>query len=141
MGSSEPTAAEVYRAYVAAEARRDEAEMQALLAPDIRIELDGVPALDSAEEDAAAMAALFGAYPDYHREIIDIVDAGEQAAARWRMVGHPRAQLADRLPSIDIRGCSVVSVVDGRMTEAYVWSPAGALERVLERLRSEKPTA
>ena len=48
------------------------------------------------------------------------------------MVGHPRANMADRLPSIDIRGVSVVDVDDGRMTAAYVWSPSGALERVLE---------
>ncbi|MEX1295148.1 MAG: nuclear transport factor 2 family protein [Candidatus Limnocylindrales bacterium] len=125
-------AAEVYRAYVEAETARDEAAMTALLAPDIEIELNGVAALASADEDAAAMAALFEAYPDYHREIIDILEQGSRAAARWRMVGHPRPELAERLPVIDIRGCSIVSVQDGRMTAAYVWSPSEALERVLE---------
>ncbi|MEX1344898.1 MAG: nuclear transport factor 2 family protein [Candidatus Limnocylindrales bacterium] len=125
-------AAEVYRAYVEAETARDEAAMTALLAPNIEIELNGVAALASADEDAAAMAALFEAYPDYHREIIDILEQGSRAAARWRMVGHPRPELAERLPVIDIRGCSIVSVQDGRMTAAYVWSPSEALERVLE---------
>ena len=125
-------AAEVYRAYVEAETARDEAAMTALLAPDIEIELNGVAALASADEDAAAMAALFEAYPDYHREIIEILEQGSRAAARWRMVGHPRPELAERLPVIDIRGCSIVSVQDGRMTAAYVWSPSEALERVLE---------
>lgn len=124
-------AAAVYRAYVEAETERDRPAMQALLAPDIAIELNGVPALGSADEDDAAMAALFGAYPDYRREIIDIFEAGSRAAARWRMVGHPRPELADRLPAIDIRGCSVVDVEDGRMTRAYVWSPSDALDRVL----------
>ena len=128
---SEPSAAVVYRSYVEAETRRDEEGMTAMLAPDISIELNGVPALGSAAEDAAAMAALFAAYPDYHREILEIVGEGPTAAARWRMVGHPRADLAGRLPVIDIRGCSVVTVTGGRMTHAYVWSPSGALERVL----------
>jgi predicted ester cyclase len=132
--------ARVYRAYVDAETARDEAAMHALLAADIRIELNGAPALGSADEDAAAMSALFAAYPDYHREIVDILEDGTRAAARWRMVGHPRPELADRLPQIDIRGCSVVTVEDGRMTEAFVWSPAHALEQVLELVQDADRT-
>jgi predicted ester cyclase len=134
MTGSAATPAAIYRAYVEAETRRDETAMGDVLAPDITIELNGEPALGSAREDAAAMAALFEAYPDYHREIIDIVEEGDRAAARWRMLGHPRPSLAGRLPVIDIRGVSVVTVLDGRMTEAYVWSPAGTLDRVLELL-------
>ncbi len=129
-----PTAS-IYRAYVDAETRRDDAAMSLPMAPDITIELNGVPALGSADEDVAAMTALFEAYPDYHREIIEIIGQGSRAAARWRMVGHPRPGLAGRLPDLDIRGCSVVSVADGRMTEAYVWSPAGVLEEVLAMVR------
>ena len=129
MSGSSPS--EVYRAYVEAETRRDDAGMRAVLAPDIRIELNGAPALASADEDTAAMAALFEAYPDYHREIIEIVEQGARAAVRWRMVGRPCAAMAGRLPTIDIRGCSIVAVSDGRITEAYVWSPSDALERIL----------
>lgn len=128
---SEPSPAAVYRAYVQAETERDEDAMTALLAPDIAIELNGAPALGSADEDAAAMAALFAAYPDYHREIIETIEEGRTAAARWRMLGHPRPELRGRLPDIDIRGCSIVTVEDGRMTAAFVWSPSDALERVL----------
>jgi predicted ester cyclase len=128
---SDVGAAAVYRAYVEAETKRDRPAMQKLLARDIAIELDGVPALGSSDEDDAAMAVLFEAYPDYRREIIDILEAGSQAAARWRMVGHPRPELEARLPVIDIRGCSIVVVEDGRITRAYVWSPSDALDRVL----------
>jgi len=124
-------AADVYRAYVDAETRRDDDGMAAMLAPDVVIELNGKPALGSAEEDAAAMAALFDAYPDYRRELIEIVGEGSRAAARWRMVGHPRPELADRLPELDIHGCSFVVVKDGRMAEAYVWSPEGVIEQIL----------
>jgi predicted ester cyclase len=125
------TAADVYRAYVDAETRRDDDGMAAMLAPDVVIELNGKPALGSADEDAAAMAALFDAYPDYHRELIDVIGEGSRAAARWRMVGHPRPELVDRSPELDVRGCSFVVVEGGRMTEAYVWSPAGVIEQIL----------
>ncbi len=127
-------AAAVYRAYVDAESRRDEEAMGAALAPDVVIELNGKAALGSADEDAAAMAALFDAYPDYRREIIEIVGEGSRAAARWRMIGHPRPDLTGQLPDLDIRGCSIVAVVDGRMTEAYVWSPSGVIEQILALL-------
>ena len=126
-----PDAAAVYRAYVDAETSRDDEAMAATLAPDVVIELNGAPALSSADEDAAAMAALFEAYPDYRREIIEIVGDADRAAARWRMVGHPRPELAERLPDLDVGGCSFVRVADGRMTEAHVWSPSGVVERIL----------
>ena len=126
--------AAVYRAYIDAETRRDDVGMAAMMAPDIAIELNGVPALASADEDIAAMSALFEAYPDYRREILEIIEQGDRAAARWRMLGHPREELVARLPVIDIRGCSYVVVADGRMTEAYVWSSEGALEQILASL-------
>ena len=129
-------AADVYRAYLEAEARRDGPAMAAALAPDIVIELNGRPALGSADEDTAAMAALFDAYPDYRREIIEVIGEGSRAAARWRMVGRPRPDLVGRLPQLDIRGCSIVAAADGRLTEAYVWSPSGVLEDILAAARS-----
>jgi predicted ester cyclase len=130
-------AADVYRAYIDAETRRDDAAMKAVMAPDIRIELNGVAALASADEDIAAMAVLFDAYPDYHRDIIEIIGEGSRASARWRMVGHPRPGLDERLPVIDVRGCSVVVVEDGRMTEAYVWSPASVIDEVVALASAE----
>lgn len=132
MSTAGPAA--VYRAYIDAEIRRDDEGMAAMMAPDIAIELNGQPALASADEDIAAMTSLFEAYPDYRREIIEVIEQGDRAAARWRMVGHPREELAARLPLIDIRGCSYVVVADGRMTEAHVWSTAGVIERVLAEL-------
>ena len=128
------TPAEIYRAYIDAETRRDHEDMRALLGKDIAIEIDGAPALAGVDEDAAAIAALFEAYPDYHREIIEIIEQGDRAAARWRMLGHPRPELTDKLPVIDFKGVSVVAVEDGRMTEAYVWSSGGVLDEVLKLL-------
>jgi steroid delta-isomerase-like uncharacterized protein len=125
------TAAEVYRAYVAAETRRDREAMVALLAPDVVIEVNGRATLGSADEDAEAMAVLFDAYPDYRRELVEVIEQEGRAAARWRMVGTPRPELAGQLSELDIHGCSFVVVADGRITEAYVWSPSDALESIL----------
>ena len=134
MSQHEMSAAEVYRAYIEAERAGDKARMQDLLAPGITIELNGRPAFESAAEDAAAVTVLFDAYPDYRRELIEVIEQGSVAAARWRMVGQPREDLRDRLVELDIRGCSVVEVEAGRMTRAHVWSPAGVLEAALALL-------
>ena len=105
--------------------------MGTLLAPDIVIELNGRPALSSADGDAVAMAALFDAYPDYHREIVSVVDGGDTAAIRWRMAGHAAARFGDRLPDLDVHGCSVVMARDGRITRAWLYSADGQIDAVL----------
>jgi predicted ester cyclase len=133
-----PAAGEVYRAYVDAESRRDVDAMRDLLAPDITIELNGRPGLGSAEADAAAMDALFGLYPDYRREIVEIIDDGDRVAARWRMVGQPRADMIGRLPPLDVRGCTFATVEAGRMVRAHVWSPGGAIEHLLAAAGSDR---
>ena len=124
-------AVRIYRAYNDAENTRDQATMNALLAPDIAIEMNGRPALSSAEDDAIAMAALFDAYPDYHREIVSVVDDGDQAAIRWRMVGHGATRFGGRLPDLDVHGCSFVTVEGGRMTRAWLYSAEGQIDAIL----------
>lgn len=128
---TEGEAVRIYRAYNDAENTRDQAAMNALLAPDIAIEMNGRPALSSAEDDAVAMAALFDAYPDYHREIVSIVDGGTSVAVRWRMVGHAAARFGGRLPDLDVHGCSFVVVEGGRMTRAWLYSAEGQIDAVL----------
>ncbi|MFV2062770.1 MAG: nuclear transport factor 2 family protein [Chloroflexota bacterium] len=134
MTAEQMSAADVYRAYISAERSRDTAAMTALLTPGITIELNGRPVLESAAEDAAAATVLFDAYPDYRREIIELIEQGTVAAARWRMVGHPHEGLRDRFGDLDIAGCSIVEVNDGRITRVHVWSTSGALEEVLALL-------
>jgi hypothetical protein len=128
---AEGEAVRAYRAYNIAENARDGATMNALLAPDISIEMNGRSALSSAEDDAVAMAALFEAYPDYHREILSVVDGGDVAAIRWRMVGHGAPRFGGRLPDLDVHGCSIVTVRDGRMTRAWLYSADGQIDAVL----------
>lgn len=130
--TTEGAAARIYRRYNDAENARDQETMAALLDPAIAVEMNGKPAISSADEDAEAMAGLFDAYPDYHREIVAIVDGGETAAVRWRMLGTPAPSLADRLPALDLHGCSFVTVRDGRMTEAWLYGAEGVLTGLLK---------
>lgn len=131
MSATEGVAVRIYRAYNDAENARDQAAMHALLAPHIAIEMNGRPALSSAEDDAVAMAALFDAYPDYHRQIVSVVDGGASAAVRWRMVGHASARFRGRLPDLDVHGCSFVVVEEGRMTRAWLYSAEGQIDAIL----------
>ena len=119
-----------------AENARDQETMAALLDPAIAVEMNGKPALSSADDDAEAMAGLFDAYPDYRREIVAVVDGGTEAAVRWRMLGTPAARLADRLPALELEGCSFVTVRDGRMTAAWLYGAEGVLQGLL-RLAAE----
>ena len=130
-GAPEGEAVRIYRAYNTAENARDHDAMGQLLAADIAIEMNGRPALSSAEDDAVAMAALFDAYPDYHREIASVVDGGDTAAVRWRMVGHAAARFVGRLQDLDVHGCSVILVEGGRMTRAWLYSAGGQIDAVL----------
>jgi hypothetical protein len=74
----------VHRADNAAENARDREAMERLLAPDIRIEVNGRPALGSAEEEAAAMSALVRRLPDLDLPGCSFVEvAGGRITRAW----------------------------------------------------------
>lgn len=122
--------AEIYRAYNDAENAQDSAAMAALVAADLRVEVNGRAAVASAADDERAMRELFGTYANYRREIEEIVVAGNRATVRWRMRGDPRVEGVDTL---DVAGCSVVSVSGATMTEAFLYYDGAALDAVLAR--------
>jgi predicted ester cyclase len=128
------SAEQVYRAYNAAENDHDVARAASLVAPDLVVEVNGRPALASAEEDARATAELMSCYPDYHREIIEILSTGSRAAVRWRMSGTPVADVADTLGVLDLHGCSVIEVIDDRIASASLYFDRGVLDALLNRV-------
>jgi ketosteroid isomerase-like protein len=125
----------VYRAYNDAENAHDLEATARLVADDLAVEVNGRPQLGSAEDDAVANAELLRCYPDYHREIVAVVEAGDQAAVRWRMAGTPAPGLD--LGPLDVHGCSFVQVADGRITRASLYVDGGLVERLLERARGD----
>lgn len=129
MGIIEEPAA-VYSAYNDAENAKDFSTMATLLSPDLRVEVNGLVAVSSADEDQLAMLELFRTYPDYRREIEEIVVAGDRATVRWRMRGTTGI---DGIKPLDVSGCSVVSVRGGQLTRAFLYCDAAALNEVLTR--------
>lgn len=135
MGGIEEPAA-VYAAYNDAENAKDFPVMAALVAADLRVEVNGRAAVSSADEDQRAMLELFRTYPDYRREIEEIVVAGDRATVRWRMRGTAGITGIDGIDGItplDVSGCSVVGVRGGRLTHAFLYYDGAALDRVLAR--------
>lgn len=126
-------AAHVFRAYNDAENAHDPDAAAMLLAPDLDVRVNGRPALSSAEDDRAANDELLRRYPDYRREIVDVVANDDRAVARWRMRGTPAAPDG---AALDVHGCSVVTVRDGRITQAFLYYDGGALAAVLDAARA-----
>lgn len=122
-------AEDVYRAYNIAENAHDLEATESLVAPDLEVAINGRGRIASAEEDSVANAQLFGTYPDYRREIIEVIADGDRAAVRWRMSGTPVAG-AD-LPPLDLHGCSIVEARAGRLTRAFLYVDERALAAVL----------
>ena len=132
------SAAEVYLAYNRAENAHDWDATTALLAPDIEVVVNGVREVSSAEDDRRAMALLVALFPDYRREVLQIVADGDEAAIRWRM----SAQSAEDPPVVlDVEGASFIRVSNGRICEAHLCAPGAELARALELARSPEGLA
>jgi ketosteroid isomerase-like protein len=121
-------AAGVWLAYNVAENAADFAAMGRLVAADLDVTVNGRPAVSSAEDDERAMRELMAVYPDYRREVDEVLGTGDRAVARWRMVGTPASA---ELPPLDVAGCSVITVEDGRITRAHLYYQGAALDEVL----------
>ena len=124
-------AAHIYLRYNDAENEHDLQTAGTLVAPDLAVEINGIAQIASAEEDAKANAELFRTYPDYRRDIVEVVPSGPRAAIRWHMRGTPAPGLT--VPPLDVHGCSFVEVQDGRMIRAALYVNGQALSDVLDR--------
>jgi ketosteroid isomerase-like protein len=121
-------AAGIWLAYNVAENAADFAAMGSLVAADLDVTVNGRPAVASAEDDERAMRELMAVYPDYRREVEEVLGSGDRGVARWRMVGSPASP---ELPPLDVPGCSVITTADGRITRAHLYYQGAALDEVL----------
>jgi len=129
------TAAEIYRRYNAAENQHDSMTTAKLVASDLYVEINGVVSVASADDDAKAMDELYACYPDYRRDILEIIDADDRAAAVWNMKGTPSASLALDLEPLDVKGVSILTGNGHVLTRASLFVESGALSAVLERAK------
>jgi len=149
VGEASDTAS-IAKAYFTAVGSRDLDAMVALWEPGGIGEIKGLVELTAPDSYRAWFANLFQAVPNFKLEILTIVAEGDQAAVRWRGTGtfDGSARFEGLEPNgaeIDIEGCDVVVVRDGKLqrNDAYLngaemarqlgaLPPAGALaERAL----------
>jgi predicted ester cyclase len=126
-------AGEIYRRYNEAENRKDSEGTGRYIAHDLYVEINGVAEVASAEADAIAMNELYSCYPDYRREIIEMIEAGDRVTVMWSMRGTPTPALSGELGELDVRGVSVVTADGKVMTRASLFMQSGALDAVLKR--------
>jgi hypothetical protein len=128
---------EIYRDYNRAENSHDLVGTTRLLAPDLKVKVNGVAQLSSAADDEIAMNILYRCYPDYHREIVQIIESGDVAVVVWRMKGTPSKSHGD-IPDLSVEGVSVVKGNGSVLTEASLYADSSALEHALA-LAHEEP--
>jgi ketosteroid isomerase-like protein len=129
--TARPGPRDIWLAYDAASNRGDADAAAAFIAPDLVVLVNGAPAISSAEEDRAVQTELIRCYPDYARAFVGALEDGDRATVEWRMHGTPAPGVD--LPPLDVPGCSVLRCADGRIVEARLYHPTGALDRVADR--------
>jgi steroid delta-isomerase-like uncharacterized protein len=126
--SAEPSdTAAVARAYFEAVKRRDLDAMTGCYEPGGTGELHGLVELRVPDTYRAWFGSLFQAFPDFSFEILDLIATGEKAAVRWQASGSfsGTASFEGLDPNgarVEIQGCDVLSIRDGRIhrNDAYL---------------------
>ena len=128
---------DIYRDYNISENNHDLAGTTRLLASDLKVKVNGVAQLSSAADDEVAMKVLYDRYPDYRREILQIIESGEVAVVIWRMEGTPSSE-STGIPQLSVEGVSVVTGNGSVLTEAALYVDSTALGHALT-LAHEEP--
>jgi len=117
----------VARAYFEAVGRRDLEAMTAFYVPGGIGEIYGLVKLEVPHSYRAWFGNLFSAFPDFEMEIVEVVAKGEKAAVRWHATGTFSGAtkfegLAPNGASVDVQGCDVLTVREGRIhhNDAYM---------------------
>jgi steroid delta-isomerase-like uncharacterized protein len=125
--SEQTDSASVARAYFEAVARRDLDAMEAFYEPGGSGEIHGLVELTVPGTYRPWFAGLFAAFPDFEFEVLDVMSAGEKAAVRWRARGTFNGSgrfegLEPNGAAVDVQGCDVLSVREGRIhrLDAYL---------------------
>jgi steroid delta-isomerase-like uncharacterized protein len=125
--NSETDPASVGRAYFEAVGRRDLDAMTAFYEPGGVGEIHGLVALVAPDSYREWFGNLFRAFPDFKMEILDVLASGEKAAVHWRATGTFDGSanfegLAPNGAGVDVQGCDVLTIRDGRIhhNDAYM---------------------
>ncbi len=108
------------RAYFDAVAAKDLDAMTALWEPGTIDEIHGLASMRAPDGIREWFSNTFRAVPDFEMEVLDVLPAGEKVAVRWRMTGtfSGEARFEGAIAtgaSLDITGCDVLTVRDGKI--------------------------
>ncbi len=140
MATSEATdAATVARAYFEAVGRADLDAMTEFYEPGGSGEIHGLIALTVPDTYRAWFANLFQAFPDFKFEVLDVMATGDKAAVRWRargnFTGSTRFEgMVANGAHVDIQGCDVLTIRDGRIHRNDAYMNAADMARQLGAL-------
>jgi predicted ester cyclase len=131
--------AAVARAYFEAVARQDLNAMAACWEPGSQDVLHGVAELTVPADLRAWFGALFTAFPNFTFEVLDLTTGGEKAAVHWHATGtfDGTASFEGMLPNgnrVDIEGCDVLTVRDGRIVRNDAFMNGAEMARQLGAL-------
>ncbi len=103
--------------------------MERTLHAELSVTVNGVPQLADRDADAAATDLLLERYPDYRRVVHRLHVAGQTVVAEWSMNGSANA--AAGIPALDVHGCSIAEVADGRIRRARLYSASAVLDALI----------
>jgi predicted ester cyclase len=134
--------AEVARSYFEAVGRQDLDAMEAHYEPGGGGPIHGLVELEVGSNYRRWFGNLFRAFPDWKFEILDIVAEGDRAAVEWRATGtfSGDARFEGMEPngaSVDVQGCDIVTIRDGRMVDNQAYTSGTEIARQLGALPAQ----
>ena len=108
-------------------------------------ELDGFPEPIRGHEGVRqAIGMYLKGFPDVHLEIEQLIMSGDQIACRWRATGTHKGEFKGIAPTnrkINVRGCTVSEVRNGRVLRSTTYSDQQALLQQLGVLAAKGASA
>jgi steroid delta-isomerase-like uncharacterized protein len=138
--------AEVARSYFEAVGRQDLDAMEGHYEPGSIGRIHGLVELKVGENYREWFGNLFRSFPDWHFEIVDIVAEGERAAVEWHATGTFDGDAAfqglePNGAKVDVRGCDVVTIRDGRLVDNQAYTDNADIARQLGALPPQNSLA
>lgn len=129
----------VARAYFAAVAARDIEAMAACWQPGTRDVIHGTADMLVPEDLRTWFGNLFASFPDFSFEVLDVLPADEKAAVHWRATGtfSGGARFEGLEPNgarVDVQGCDVLTVRDGKVVHNDAYMNGAEMARQLGAL-------
>jgi steroid delta-isomerase-like uncharacterized protein len=126
----------IARAYFEALADHDLDRAVELWEPGCVDHLVGLADLRAPDEFRAWFGRLFAAFPDFRMEVVSLAASKEHAAVRWRGTGtfDGTARFEGMEPngaSVDVEGCDMLTIRDGRIVDNHAYMNAADLARQL----------